>query len=259
MSSQTEGLSVTALTASLAGRTVLHDVELHLPQGQWTCVVGPNGAGKSTLLRAIARLTPCTGQLRWLGVDPDALSRRERAQTLSWLGQGEGANAELRVRDLVMLARLPHLDWLASASTLDHQFVDSALQATQAWGFRDRMLSELSGGERQRVLLARLLAGHAPVMLMDEPLSHLDPPHQVDWLKQVRCLRSQGTTLLTVLHDIGLALLADQLVVMQDGRVVGQGFSHDPALHRLIESVFEHRIRIRGVESQWVVLPCLGP
>jgi len=60
MSSQTEGLSVTALTASLAGRTVLHDVELHLPQGQWTCVVGPNGAGKSTLLRAIARLTPCT-------------------------------------------------------------------------------------------------------------------------------------------------------------------------------------------------------
>ena len=58
---------------------------------------------------------------------------------------------------------------------------------------------------------------------------------------------------------IGLALLADQLVVMQDGRVVGQGFSHDPTLHRLIESVFEHRIRIRGVESQWVVLPCLGP
>jgi iron complex transport system ATP-binding protein len=115
-----------------------------------------------------------------------------------------------------------------------------------------------SGGERQRVLLARLIAGQAPVVLMDEPLSHLDPPHQVDWLEQVRALRSQGTTVLTVLHDIGLALLADQLVVMQEGRMVGQGDSHDPALHRLIESVFEHRIRILSVESQWVVVPRLS-
>ncbi len=258
MSSHPDGLTALELTASLGGRTVLHAVELHVPQGQWTCVVGPNGAGKSTLLRAIARLTPCTGQLRWLGLDPDTLSRRERAQTLSWLGQSEGANAQLRVRDVVMLARLPHLDWLASPSAHDHQVVDSALHATQAWGYRDRALSELSGGERQRVLLARLMAGQAPVMLMDEPLSHLDPPHQVDWLEHVRCLRSQGTTLLTVLHDIGLALLADQVVVMQKGRVVGQGCSHDPSVHRLIESVFEHRIRILGVESQWVVLPRLN-
>ena len=252
-----EGLSAWQLTASLGGRTVLHDVELHLPQGQWTCVVGPNGAGKSTLLRAIARLIPCTGQVRWLGLDPDRLSRRERAQTLSWLGQSEGANVDLRVRDVVMLARLPHLDWLATPSTQDQQVCDLALQATQAWGYRDRALSELSGGERQRVLLARLMAGQAPLMLMDEPLSHLDPPHQVDWLEQLRCLRSQGTTLLTVLHDIGLALLSDHVVVMQEGRVAGQGDSHDPEVHRLIESVFEHRVRILGVESQWVVVPCL--
>jgi iron complex transport system ATP-binding protein len=258
MSSLPDGLTVSQLCASLGGRAVLHEVELRLPQAQWTCVVGPNGAGKSTLLRAIARLMPCSGQVRWLGHDPDTLSRRDRAKTLSWLGQSEGANADLRVRDAVMLARLPHLDWLSSPSAQDHHVVDSALQAMQVWHCRDRALSELSGGERQRVLLARLIAGQAPVVLMDEPLSHLDPPHQVDWLEQVRALRSQGTTVLTVLHDIGLALLADQLVVMQEGRMVGQGDSHDPALHRLIESVFEHRIRILSVESQWVVVPRLS-
>jgi iron complex transport system ATP-binding protein len=109
------------------------------------------------------------------------------------------------------------------------------------------------------VLLARLLAGQSPVMLMDEPLSHLDPPHQVDWLEQVQCLRSQGTTVLTVLHDISLALQADHVVVMQRGRVVAQGDSDSPDLHRTIESVFDHRIRICPVEDQWVVLPRLAP
>lgn len=253
------GLSVQHLHASLGGREVMNDVSFHVHRGRWTCVVGPNGAGKSTLLRAMARLIPCTGDVLWLGQDPDAMSRRERATTLAWLGQSEGITAELRVRDVVMLGRLPHLDWLASPSARDHQVVETALRATQAWSYRDRSLSELSGGERQRVLLARLMAGQTPVMLMDEPLSHLDPPHQVDWLEQVRCLRSQGTTILTVLHDIALALQADHLVVMREGRVVGQGSSHDPDLHSVLESVFEHRIRIRSVDGQWVVLPRLTP
>ena len=181
-------LSISNLNFYFGSRALYEGASLHIKPKTKIGLIGANGTGKSTLLRAIARLTPCTGQLRWLGLDPDTLSRRERAQTLSWLGQSEGANAQLRVRDVVMLARLPHLDWLASPSAHDHQVVDTALHATQAWCYRDRALSELSGGERQRVLLARLMAGQAPVMLMDEPLSHLAPPHQVDWLEHVRCL-----------------------------------------------------------------------
>ena len=80
----------------------------------------------------------------------------------------------------------------------------------------------------------------------------------VDWLEQLRCLRQQGTTVLTVLHDISLALHADHLVVMQAGRVVGQGAQSDPALHRTLEAVFEHRLRIVAVEGQWVAVPCLS-
>lgn len=251
-------ISAQHLSASLGGRDVLHNIDLQIPQGCWTCVVGPNGAGKSTLLRALARLTPSTGQVQWLGQNPDLMHRRDRAKTLSWLGQSEAAASALRARDVVMLGRLPHLDWLASPRAVDEQVVDAALKATQAWSYRDRILSELSGGERQRVLLARLMAGQAPLMLMDEPLSHLDPPHQVDWLEQVRCLRAQGTTLMTVLHDIGLALMADVVVVLNEGRVVGQGRRDDAGLHRIIESVFDQRIRIVGVDGQWVVLPRMG-
>ena len=133
--------------------------------------------------------------------------------------------------------------------------VEAALKATQAWEWRERNLGELSGGERQRVLLARAMAGNAPVMLMDEPLANLDPPHQVDWLEQVQCLKAQGTTVVSVLHEIGMALHADDVVVMDQGRVVHHGSCDDLATHAAIESVFERRIRILPVDGQWVVLP----
>ena len=155
-----------------------------------------------------------------------------------------------------MLGRLPHQDWLAVPSAQDHAMVEAALQATQAWDWRERRLGELSGGERQRVLLARAMAGNAPVMLMDEPLANLDPPHQVDWLEQVHCLKAQGTTVLSVLHELGMALQADDLVVMDQGRVLHHGPCQDPSTREAVQAVFGQRIRIASVDGQWVAVPC---
>ena len=247
---QTRGLRV-----SLGGREVLHGIDLALVSGRWTCVVGPNGAGKSTLLKALAGLLPCQGDVHWQGRALPDILRRERAQQLSWLGQGEAASLDLRVRDVVMLGRLPHQDWLSAPSPKDHAMVEAALQATQAWAWRERSLGELSGGERQRVLLARAMAGNAPIMLMDEPLANLDPPHQVDWLEQVQCLKAQGTTVVSVLHEIGMALHADDVVVMDQGRVVHHGPCDDRATRSAIERVFQNRIRILPLDGQWVVVP----
>ena len=251
----TIALQARGLTVSLGGRAVLQDIDLQITAGRWTCVLGPNGAGKSTLLKALAGLLPCQGQLWWEGQSVEAIGRRERAQRLSWLGQGEVASLDLRVWDVVMLGRLPHQGWLDAPSDMDRECVQIALQSTQAWDWRERMLGSLSGGERQRVLLARALAGRAPLMLMDEPLAHLDAPHQVDWLEQVHCLRAQGTTVLSVLHEVGMALQADEIVVMGQGRVLHHGASQDVATHAAIESVLEHRVRICALQGQWVVLP----
>ena len=243
------------LRVGLGGQEVLHGVNLTLPAGRWTSIVGPNGAGKSTLLKALSGLLPAQGQVHWFGQPLTGIARRERGQQLSWLGQGEGASDDLRVFDVVMLGRLPFQDWLSAPSVLDQQMVESALKATQAWDWRERTLGQLSGGERQRVLLARALAVNAPIMLMDEPLANLDPPHQVDWLEQVHCLLAQGTTVVSVLHEIGMALHADDVVVMQAGRVVHHGACSDEATHRAIESVFDQRIRIVSVDGQSVALP----
>lgn len=250
-------LQAQELRVALGGQEVLHGVNLSIPAGRWTSIVGPNGAGKSTLLKALSGLLPMQGQVHWFDHALASMGRRERGQQLSWLGQGEGASDDLRVSDVVMLGRMPFQDWLSPPSALDHQMVEAALKATQAWDWRERSLGQLSGGERQRVLLARALAVNAPIMLMDEPLANLDPPHQVDWLEQVHCLLAQGTTVVSVLHEIGMALHADDVVVMQDGRVVHHGACADEATQRAIESVFDQRIRIVSVDGQSVALPRL--
>ena len=248
-------LEAQALGLILGQRAVLHAVDVHIPAGRWTCVVGPNGAGKSSLLKALAGLLPTSGQVRWHGQDLHTLDRRARALQLSWLGQGEATTLDLRVWDVAMLGRLPHQGWWGTPTAQDAQMCEAALKATQAWDWRERTLGELSGGERQRVLLARAMAANASIMLMDEPLANLDPPHQVDWLEQVHCLRAQGTTVVSVLHEIGMALHADDIIVMDQGRIVHHGACEDEATHRAIEAVFDQRIRICPLDGQWVVLP----
>ena len=178
-----------------------------------------------------------------------------RAQKLAWLGQGESGADDLTVYDVAMLGRLPHQGWLAAPSCTDHAAVEQALRSTQAWDWRTRVLGALSGGERQRVLLARVLAVQADVVLMDEPLLNLDPPHQTDWLHTVRSLVACGTTVVSVLHEVSFALQADSMLIMAGGRVLHHGACSDTATHRALEAVFDHRIAVRTVDGMHFALP----
>ncbi len=248
-------LQTRAIGVSLGGTAVLHGIDLDLPAARWTSVVGPNGAGKSTLLKALAGLLPHSGEVKLLGRPLAQWRGRERARALAWLGQGESGADDLSVWDVAMLGRLPHQAWLAAPSEADRAAVERALRATQAWDWRERTLGALSGGERQRVLLARLLAVNAQVLLMDEPLANLDPPHQADWMQLVRGLVAQGKTVVSVLHEIGVALHADEMLIVDHGRVQHQGACDAADTHRALEAVFHHRIGIHALGDQWVALP----
>jgi len=248
-------LACRSLRVALGGRDVLHGVDLDLPAGRWTSVVGPNGAGKTTLLKALAHLLPAQGSITMLGRASADWAARERARTVAWLGQGEGGAEDLLAADVVMLGRLPHQGWLDAPAAADREAVKAAMEETQCWAWRERTLGSLSAGERQRVLLARALAVGAPLLLMDEPLAHLDPPHQADWLATTRRHVARGGTAVSVLHEIGMALLADDVVVVAGGRVVHHGGSADPDTHRALENVFERRIAVHAVGHRWVVLP----
>lgn len=238
-----------------ADRVALKGISLNIAMGKWTSIIGPNGAGKSTLLRVCAGLQgdPCSVQL-----DGDSLGKMSpvnRARRIAWLGQNETMQGDMSVYDLVMLGRLPYLSWLDSPSAKDHLIVRQALETVHASDWQDRSISQLSGGEQQRVFIARALAVNADVLLMDEPLSNLDPPHQSDCLHLIRSLVAQGKTVVTVLHEIAFALCADEITVMQEGRVLYQGKSDRVDTHRQIERVFQDRIEIQAFKNRLVVLP----
>ena len=257
MSGPTASVALLAqqLKVSLAGRPVLHGLDISIAAGQWTSIVGPNGAGKSTLLKALAGLLPAAGHVELLGQPLHSLPARTRALQMAWLGQNESTGDDLKVWDVAMLGRLPHQSWLGASNPVDHAAVEQALRATHAWEWRERALGQLSAGERQRVLLARALAVQAQVLLMDEPLANLDPPHQADWLQLVRSLVAQGCTVVSVLHEISMALHADTILVMAQGRITHHGPCADAQTHRAVEQVFDHRLAIHALAGQWVAIP----
>ncbi|OUM01153.1 ABC transporter ATP-binding protein [Variovorax sp. JS1663] len=251
-------LEARQVSAALGDAEVLHGIDLALTAGQWTSIVGPNGAGKSTLLKVLAGLLAHRGEVRLHGQPLAGLGARARARRLAWLGQGgagEGSADDLMVYDVAMLGRLPHQRWLAAPGPADRAAVEHALRSTQAWEWRERPLGQLSGGERQRVLLARALAVEAELLLMDEPLANLDPPHQADWIALARSLVKQGRTVVSVLHELNVALAADAMVVMAGGRVLHHGRCNDPASHQALESVFDGRVVVHRVAGQWIAIP----
>lgn len=245
-------------SAKLQNNPVLHNISARFEAGRWTSIVGPNGAGKSTLLKVLAGvLSPVHdgGHVELFGQTMSKIAPRTRAKQLAWLGQNEASADDLTVFDVAMLGRLPHQAWLAAPSAADISAVEHALRSTQALEWRGRALSQLSGGERQRVLLARALAVQADVMLMDEPLANLDPPHQSDWLALVRQLVAQGKTVVSVLHETTMALQADDMLILAAGRVMHFGSCADVATHQALEQVFEHRISIKSLDGMRVAFP----
>ncbi|MEO5733888.1 MAG: ABC transporter ATP-binding protein [Rubrivivax sp.] len=225
----------------------------------WTAIVGPNGSGKSTLLRVLAGLlTPAAGQVELDGSPLAMLAPRERGRRLAWLAQSGEGSGELDARETVALGRLPHLGLVGVPTAADEAAVDRAMASTECIAWQHRLLTELSGGERQRVLLARALATEAGTLLLDEPTTHLDPPHQVALVRLVRKLAATHTVV-TVLHDLPLALHADRVLVLQQGRVAAEGTFDDPALHAALMAVFDGavRVEVRNGNGRPTVVPNL--
>ena len=258
----TAALQAESIALALGGRRVVDAVSLVLRRGEWAAIVGPNGAGKSTLLSLLAGLrAPEGGSVQLEGRALSAWPARERAQRLAWLSQQGDAEGEIAARDVVRLGRLPHHGLFGAITERDEAAVDAAMHETECHAFAARRLSELSGGERQRVLLARALAVQAPVLLLDEPTTHLDAPHQRALLRSLVARARAGAAVAVVLHDLSLALLADRLVVLADGRIHADGPPADERVRATLVEVFDHAFSIERIgaagRERWVALPAL--
>jgi iron complex transport system ATP-binding protein len=245
-------LRADSLGVSLGSTRALDAVSVGVQPG-WTAIVGPNGAGKSTLLRALAGLqAPRSGSVHLHGRSLSSWVDRERATRIAWLGQQAEMTGELTVREVVQLGRLPHHGLFGAPTVQDESIVDAALHDAECSAWQTRRLHELSGGERQRVLIARALAVDAAILLLDEPTTHLDPPHQIALVRLLRRHAAAGVTVVSVLHDLALALLADRLIVLDRGRLCAVGRCDEPDLHVALIDVFGGAIRIERVGARWV-------
>lgn len=213
-------LEVENFTCLRGGRAVLKDLTFSVRRGEFLGVTGPNGAGKSTLLQCLLRLLPGHGgALRVAGRPLEKIPQRELARLMAYVPQADARSVSFRVEEFVLLGRYPHWSRFSGITDNDRRAIHDALEVTGTAPFARRPVSSLSGGERQKVFIAAALAQEAPVLLLDEPTTFLDPRHQADVCGLLRRLhRERGATIILVTHDINLAALcADRILALRDG------------------------------------------
>jgi len=213
-----DGLGL-AVPGAVGLRWLVRGLDLELPRGSWLAVIGPNGAGKTTLLRALAGLhTPDEGSIELEGTPLQRWPPRQRARRIAWLPQSHPPWTDPTALELVLLGRTPHLGALGAPHAMDLEKAREALARVDATALASRRIATLSGGERQRVMLARMLATDAELLILDEPTASLDVGHALRLLAICERLVADGVTLVTALHDLELARRRTTAVACLTGR-----------------------------------------
>lgn len=220
----------------------LHDISLHIKEGEIVSLIGPNGSGKSTLLRVISQLLkPKSGEVLLNDQNIKSLKARELAKTLTMLPQMNNYQLDLTVQELVEFGRHPYSGHKLKLSKEDEEIVEWAIEVTGLTEYRHRLLPSMSGGERQRAWIAMTVAQHPKVLLLDEPTTYLDISHQLEVMELVKELNSKhNMTIIMVLHDINQAAqYSDRIVVLKRGKLHYDGLPHCVLCKEMFESVFE--------------------
>lgn len=232
----TKQLSVGYTTGK--GQTIIaHDIDITLEQGSLTALIGANGIGKSTLLRTLTGIQPpLTGEIYLNDKSLSTYSSKELAQNLAIVLTESLPPSNLTVFELVALGRQPYTNWLGSLSGEDLIQVEKAMQLTQIEALAAKKHYEISDGQLQKVLIARALAQDTPLIILDEPTTHLDLLHKVNLLRLLKKLALEaGKCILYSTHDLDLALqMSDRIIVMN-----GQKTIHGTPQYLIQEKVFD--------------------
>ena len=238
-------LEARRLTLQVASRTLVRDLDFRIAPGELWCLLGPNGAGKTTLLHALVGLRDAQGgSVHMAGRPLDAWPATEAARRRSFLPQTFHDAFSASVLECVMLGRHPHLSHWQWEGDGDREVALSAMEQVDLAGFEQRDVLTLSGGERQRVALAALFAQDAPLLLLDEPVSHLDLHHQLLVLEHLRALaRERGRGLLFAVHDLNLAVrFASHALLLAPNGTVRQGTVAEVMREDGLSEAFGHRV-----------------
>ena len=250
----------TGVHFSYAQRAVLQGVDLEARRGEIIGLVGPNGSGKSTFLRvASGTLVPRQGEIMVQGRQVSALKPRDRARLVTMVQQSPAVPSGFTALDVVLMGRNPYLGLLQWEGPGDYEVCQRVMELTETWDFADRPVSSLSGGELQRVFIARALAQETPVLLLDEPTSHLDISYQTGVLDMILKVRQQtGVTVVVAMHDLTLAAqYCSRIAVLHQGVIYACGEPSEVLTSDVVSKVFGAAVSIvaHPVHGTPVVLP----
>ncbi|MGI9342441.1 MAG: ABC transporter ATP-binding protein [Gammaproteobacteria bacterium] len=211
-------LACEKLTVGISDRLLVDELDLEVGAGEFLCVLGPNGVGKTLSLHTIAGLRPAQGGgVRLHGDRLEDLDRPAIAQRLGLLLQSHDDAFPITVLETALMGRHARLGFWQWETAADMALADAALTTLGLTELRQRMSATLSGGERRRLALATLLVQDPDVLLLDEPMNHLDPMHKLDVLRQLRGLAAAGKTIVASMHDPLLAWRFADSVLMLHG------------------------------------------
>ncbi len=234
-----------------ASEPAVDGVSLRLGEGEVLAILGPNGAGKTTLLHLLnGILRPQSGQLYLEGQDLSARPRSQISRVVGLVPQFEHVAFEYSVEEYVLMGRAPHLGMLELPTPSDRRLAVESLNQLGLLALRHRSMLELSGGERQMVVLARALAQQARLLLMDEPLAHLDLSNKGRILGVIRQLSVAGVTVVFTTHEPDMVQgVAQQVLLMREGRVVASGRTETVLTSETLSQTYGVAIRVLMVDG----------
>lgn len=247
-------LQLDRISVRLGARAVLQDVSLTLERGEIVALLGPNGAGKTTLMRAALGSVPLASGTAKLGdAGPQSLTSRERALRAAYLPQRPQSIWPISVEALVALGRFAHGAAPDRLSQQDQTAVDDALGACDLNALRTRRMDEISGGEKARAHLARALAQHAPLLVLDEPTAGLDPAQALGVADVLKAHVANGGGVLISTHDVALAArIADRVLLLRDGATLALGAPKEALTSEILRAAYGRSARIEQIAGQTV-------
>lgn len=226
---------------------VLKAISFDVHKGSFVSVIGPNGSGKTTLLKNMCKLLePNSGQINLEQKSVNSYKSKQFAQKVAVVHQGANSDFDFNVGEVVLMGRYPYLRRFQNEGTSDLDIAIKSMQQTQTYHLKDKTLLSISGGERQRVMIARALTQEPEVLLLDEPISHLDIKYQMEILKLCKELnQSQNITVFTTLHDINLASRFSKVIIMmKEGRIYKMGTPEEVITAKNIKEVYDIDVEI---------------
>ncbi len=233
-------LTAEGLSVRLGGVSVIEGITLSMTGGEMIGVLGPNGAGKSTFARSLVGLVPrAAGRVTLDAQDIEGIPAAALARRIAYVPQAYAVHWPITVARLVGLGRLPHLGPFSRITAIDRAAIEQAMRDTGTTHLANRTATELSGGELARVMLARALSTEAKALIADEPLTSLDPSHQLEIMALLRAHAESGALVIVVLHDLSVAArFCDRLLMIDHGRLIGDGRPADVLTDAMLAKVY---------------------